>query len=65
MSRKRLKEKEYPSLQVSEDKKSYRILISVAYIRHLEEQIGREFTQGEPWELTLLPDEPGIKAVPR
>ena len=54
----------FPLLQVSKDKKTYRLLISVQHIRYLEKQLGREFEQGEPWEVSLLKDESGIKAVP-
>lgn len=59
-----LKATKFPLLQVGRDEKTYRILVSVQYIRYLEEKLGRKFQQGEPWELSLLEDELGIKAVP-
>ena len=64
MAEKPLKAIEYPKMQVSKDKKSYRLLISVAYIRELEAQLGREIQQGEPWKMSLLEDMPGITATP-
>ena len=61
---KQLKDVEYPKLQVSKDKKTYRLLLPISYIRELQEQLGREFKQGEPWEVTLLEGKPGVQGLP-
>lgn len=59
-------ESKFVSLQVgiTATGKSYRILLPIAYQDELAQQLGREFVQGEPWEITPLSDEPGYKLVP-
>lgn len=64
MPQKRLKDVEYPQLQVSADKRTYRILLPISYIRYIQSEIDRELEQGEPMEVSLLSGEIGLKIIP-
>lgn len=60
---KKLKEIEYIKLQVSNDKKVYRGLFPISYIREIEKKLDRELQQGDLLAVTLLENAPGINVV--
>ena len=51
-------------LQVSPDKSTYRILLPKDHVKLLQQRLGRDLEQSEPWDITLLDGEPGFKCVP-
>jgi len=63
---KRLKETETVKMQISRDgKKTLRLLVPITFTREIEKRVGREMNPDveELCQITLLDEEPGIKAV--
>ena len=61
-----MKNPTYVRLQVGQTPtgRTYRLLLPIALQQELETQLGREFQQGEPWEVSLLETEVGYKICP-
>ena len=58
-----MQEPSYVKLQVgiTDTGITYRVLLPVELQRQLETKLGREFRQGEPWEVWPLENEVGYK----